>query len=278
MDNSKIKSYIILLLLIVNVCLLSIVIRNAAQERAAGEYGSAALEGVLESNGITMADNVVLPEKLPTEVTLSRSMLKERSKLSSLIGSCSAQDLGGNIVSYTGSSGHASYQGTGEFEILLETSSYTGAADPMEQCTSVARKLGIECADIPPEESEDGGLSITVITAWNGTPVYNAPVRFDFYDNQLYSISGMRPLDTEVSVRQLDEYPDAATVIMSFLAYIRQTNAVFSEITDVELGYFISSSVSGNCVLRPVWCIETDTGRYFFNGQTGKPENLEYAA
>ena len=105
MDNSKIKNYVIFLLLIVNICLLGIVAKNAQQERVAARYGSAALERVLADNGITMAQDVVLPEKLPTEVTLSRSMLKERSKLSSLIGSCSAQDLGGNIVSYLGSSG-----------------------------------------------------------------------------------------------------------------------------------------------------------------------------
>ena len=148
----------------------------------------------------------------------------------------------------------------------------------MEQCTAAARKLGIEYAGIPTEESEGDQLSVTMVSAWNGTPVYNATVRFEFNGSSLYRISGMRPLDTEVSVRQLEETPDASTVLMSFLAYVRQTNAVFSEITNVELGYFISSSVSGNCVLRPVWCIKTDTGIYYFNGQTGKPENLEYAA
>lgn len=282
MDNSKIKNYIILLLVIVNLCLLSIVLKSDITQRKARENATAALEQVLQDNGIAMSEDVVLPEKLPTEVTLSRSMLKERRKLSSLIGSSSAQDLGGNIVYYRGSDGQGSFRGTGEFEIALEKAIIPNTGDIndlLEGCYTVTRRLGIECSDIEPEIGMEGSIqTVTMVCAWNGTPVFNASIEFSYAPDRLYFISGMRPLDTEVSIRASEDYPDSATILMSFLGYIRQSGDVCSEISDVQLGYFISSSASGSCVLRPVWCIITDSGKYYINGQTGKPESLEYAA
>lgn len=279
MDTSKIKNYMIILLAIVNIFLLSIVLKNVSDDRASKEYATAALERVLAENNIVMSENVALPEKMPTEVTLSRSLLKERRKLSSLIGSCSAQDLGGNIIYYRGNDGQASFRGTGEFEIALEKAIIPRTDDLLSGCYSVTKRLGIDLADIEPDLITDGSSQIvSLICAWNGTPVYNASVEFSFTPDRLYLITGMRPLDTEVSIRALEDYPDSATILMSFLAYARQTGDAFSEITNVELGYFISSSASGSCVLRPVWCIVTDSGKYYINGQTGKPESLEYAS
>ncbi len=276
MDKSRIKSFIILLLAVVNVCLLFIVLKNTSAELAVRESGNAALQQVLAKNGITLSEDVVLPKKIPTEITLSRSMLKEKRNLSSLIGSCTAQDLGGNIIYYHGSNGHANYRGTGEFEIMLDSAIIPLTDTPVASCYSLAKKLGIDYANIEPQLIQgDDSLMVTMVCAFDGTPVYNAAISFSYSFNRLFIISGMRPLDTEVSIRVYEDYPDGATVLMSFLDYISSTGGALSEITEVELGYFISSSVSGSCVLRPVWCIITDSGRYYINGQTGKPENLE---
>lgn len=279
MDSSKIKNYVILLLAIVNIFLLAIVLKNDSEQRAAGEYAQAALKSALAKSGISISESVMLPDGIPTEITLSRSMLRERRNLSTLIGSCSVKDLGGNIISYEGSDGQASYRGTGEFEITMNSDIIPLTSDPVASCRTIAGKLGIACSDISPEHLIDSDKqAVTMTCSWDNTPIFNALIRFDFSAGSLSAISGMRPLDTVVSVRASDEYPDISTILMSFLGYIIQTGDNCSEITDVQLGYFITSSASGSCVLRPVWCIVTDTDKYYINGQTGKPESVEYAA
>ena len=278
MDKSKIKNFIILLLAIVNIFLLFIVLKNAANERETEKYKLEALESVLAENGIVLSKNVELPKKIPTEITLSRNLMREKRKISALIGSSDAQDLGGNIFYYNGSTGQANSRGTGEFELMLTGSEYPLDDEPLKICQSAVKKRGIEVADMRLKSDADDSAPVVIMTcAWNGTPIYNAAIRFDFTIDRLFIISGMRPLDTEVSVREYESYSDSVTVLMSFLEYIRQANIVCSEIINVELGYYSSVSASGSCVLRPVWCIETDTGEYYINAQTGRPEGLDYS-
>ena len=72
MDNAKVKNYIILVLLLVNVFLLGIVLTNALQERRATAERKQALSDVLSQNGIRLADGVELTQSVPAQVTLRR--------------------------------------------------------------------------------------------------------------------------------------------------------------------------------------------------------------
>ena len=98
MDKSKIKNFIIILLALVNAFLLTIVISNESEKRSAKEYKNTALKTVLEDNGIYIYPDVILPEKMLPELTLGRDLAKEKRSLSNFIGSCTAKDLGGNII------------------------------------------------------------------------------------------------------------------------------------------------------------------------------------
>ncbi len=276
MDKSKIKSFIILLLAIVNIFLLTIVITNARDESIARDYRNAALRNVLNTNGITMSEDTVLPEKMLSSISLSRDLENERQLVSKLIGNCEIIDKGGNIIFYKGVDGQAIFRGTGAFEILLESDIMLMGSNPINTCEAALKKLGIKYSSKPVEIfSSSGNTSVIMQCAWKGTQIYNAEIRFDFSGNRLLLIYGTRPLDVETTVQTSDTYQDAATILMNFLQHIRDTGEVCSEIKSVDLGYFSSAVVSGSSSLKPMWCIQTDSGKYFLDGRTGKPEKLE---
>lgn len=276
MDKSKIKNFVIILLALVNTFLLTIVIVNYRDERNAQEYRNSALRTVLETNGIYLHPDVQLPEKMLPNLSLSRDLTTEKRKLSNLIGSCIAQDLGGNIVFYGGTQGQANFRGNGAFEILLSPDIISLGENPVDGCKTALKRLGIEYSNAPPKITTSGGNTTVIMQcAWDGEIVYNTEIRFDFTGNKLFLIQGTRPADIVTSQRQAENYPDAVTVLMNFLEYTRQTGEICSEIISLDLGYSLSAVVSGSNKLKPVWCIETDAGKYYIDGLTAAPESLD---
>ncbi len=275
MEKSKIKNFILILLALVNVFLLSIVITNAMEEQKARSCRIQALENVLSENGIALASDIKLPDTVPPTLTLKRNLDMERRNLSSLIGSCSAADQGGNVYFYNGSDGQARFRGTGEFEILLYSGVITKGRDPVGTAKSALKKLGIESGDIEPQVTVDGEETTVILyCSWEGTTIYNVPVTISFNSDNSTIISGARPLDVKSEVQSSADYPDGVTILMGFLESISQTGSVCNEITGVKIEYNMYSAVSGNCTLKPVWCITTNSGSFYIDAETGKQENI----
>ncbi len=276
MDRSIIKNYVLIILALVNVFLLYIVLHNAAEERQAVTYRKVALEKVLSENGISLNNDIVLPDKVPSQVSLKRDSTKEQSNFSALLGNCAVTDQGGNIYHYDGKNGEAQLQGSGEFKILLNSGVVATGKDPTAAAKATMRKLGIAYSNIEPIVTPAGdSTTVTLYCAFRDTPVYNARIDFYFNGDWLMIISGNRPLDDESPVSASGSYLDSVTVLMKFLESVRQTGDVCSEIDDLEVGYFINSSVSGDCDLKPVWCIKTNSRPYYIDAQTGKAETIE---
>ena len=238
-----------------------------------------ALETVLSERGITLSPGIKLPETVPSLLSLKRDMETEKHMLSALIGSCSVLDQGGNIFFYSGSDGDAKFRGTGEFEIKLNSGVISKGRDPAAAAKTALKKLGLESGDTQPLVTSDGiDTTVVLICSWDGTDIYNARVTFYFTADNLLIISGTRPLDTKSAVKSSANYPDSVTILMNFLESIQQTGHICSEITELKIEYNMSSAVSGNCTLKPVWCITTNSGLYYIDAETGKAENIESAS
>lgn len=279
MDKSKIKNFIIILLVLVNVFLLYIVVSGALEQRKAENLRMEALTTVLSENGITLNPDIELPEIIPSTLSLTRDMGAEQDRLSALIGNCTAQNKGGNIYFYNGSDGQAKFRGTGEFEILLNPGVIALGKNPVDSAKSALKKLNLEYGDIEPIVENDGSnTTVTLFCSWDGTAIYNAKITFLFTSDYLILISGTSPLDTKYLIQSSENYPDSVTVLMNFLESVRQTGYVCSEIIDLKTEYYMYSAVSGNCTLKPVWCIQTNSGSYYIDAETGKADNLEAAA
>lgn len=279
MDKSKVKNFIIILLALVNLFLLFIVVSNGIVENRATAYRLSALEKVLADNGITLNSKIEMPEDIPPVLTLKRDLHAEKKSLSALIGSCEAEDQGGNAYFYNGTNGQARSRGTGEFELKLNAGVISKGKDPVVAAKTAMKKLGIACADLKPIVTESGSeVTVTLFCALGGIPVRNAQINFIFTGDSLLLVTGTRPLEAKYTAQSSESYPDGVTVLMNFFSSISQTGKVCSEINGLTIEYYMYSAVSGNCTLEPVWSILTDVGTYYIDAATGKPEMVQSAA
>ena len=279
MDKARIKNFIIILLALVNIFLLFIVISGDIEEREAASFRTQALVTVLSAHGITLNSDIDLSESIPPLLSLKRDMGTEKDHISDLIGSCTAEDQGGNSYYYEGEDGNAEFSGTGEFNISMNAGAISRGKDPVASAKAALNKLNIKAGDIDPIIKDDGGtLTVTLFCSWDGTSIYNAKINVTFNSDYLWLIGGVRPLDTKYSVKSSENYPDSVTILMSFLKFVNDTGSVCSEIKDLTIEYNMNSAVSENCTLRPVWCVETDSGLYYIDAATGQAEIVESAA
>ncbi|MBP8640591.1 MAG: hypothetical protein KBI01_06800 [Oscillospiraceae bacterium] len=278
MDKSKIKNFIIILLALVNFCLLFIVISGDIEERNAAAFRTQALVTVLSEHGIKLNPNIDLPESIPPLLSLKRDLGTEKDRISALIGSCTAEDQGGNSYYYQGEDGNAEFSGTGEFNISMNAGAISTGKDPVASAKAALNKLNIQAGDIDPIVTDDGtNTTVTLYCSWDGTSIYNAKIDVIFNSDYLWLISGVRPLDTKYLIKSSENYPDSVTILMKFLKFVNDTGYVCSEINDLTIVYNMYSAVSENCTLRPVWCVKTDSGLYYIDAATGQAEIVESA-
>ena len=279
MDTTKIKNFIIILLLLVNLFLLTIVIMDGgAAARTAAAAESCAVE-VLAQNGIAVSPEADLRAEPLQEIVLRRDLEAEQRAVTRLLGKVTTEDLGGNILYYSGENGEASFRGTGEFDISLSQGAVETGADPVQTAEGVLSKLGMDPADLPLAElmtpASGEAFTLTFTCAWKGSAIFNGQVTFTFTRDSLLLISGRRAMDTVVSRAETGAL-DVSTILMRFLDLIRSEGHVCTELRGLTPGYTMNASVSGDGTLCPVWRIETDSGEYYINGLTGRAESIAY--
>jgi len=279
LDKARIKNFIIIVLVLVNAFLLLNVISSAKEQWDAQDFRVESLKKVLSDNGITLDSDIELPDSVPPLLSLKRDMEAEYDSFKALIGNCTVLDLGGNVFYYEGIDGQAKSRGTGDFEMKLNSGVVNKGRDPVYAAKSAMKKLGIECSSAEPVIAVEGeNVTVTLCCAWDGVAVYSAKINFYFYSDNLLIISGTRPLQEENTVSSSENYPDAVTVLMGFLESSSQSGYVCSEISDLQVEYSMYSAVSGYCTLKPVWCIQTNSGSYYIDAETGIIENISSAS
>src|SRR5699024_10833382 len=147
MDAIKVKNFIILVLLIVNVVLLSTVISDRMR---GSELWNEAVEGavaLLEENGIVVSDEANLSARSLNQRSVARNGQVEAQAVDGFIGLTTTDDRGGGIIYYGGTKGEATFRGTGGFGIQFFASGAPETDDPEKTARSMARDLGIELVD-----------------------------------------------------------------------------------------------------------------------------------
>lgn len=194
--------------------------------------------------------------------------------MSRLLGECGSSDLGGNIWFYSAAGGQASLRGTGELDVLLESGRYTAGSSRLKIAEKVLERLGMEAwADSVQERDNGGAVVLELDAGWNGSRVYNASMSFTFSGNELMLISGTRLMDQAEDLGS-GEVMDLLTVTMRFAEVVEQEGYVCSELRDVDVGYLMYVTVSGESTLTPLWHFATDTSDIYINALTGKTETI----
>lgn len=274
MDSVKVKNFIILVLVIVDLALLVLVVRDAAR---GSEQRKEAIEGareVLLSHGISVSEDADLGEREGSSYSVSRSDETERLAAEAIFGEVEVIDRGGGIVMYSAVSGEVTFRGAGGLEMQYYGISAPETDEPEKLALEMSRTLGAEAysEDIS-SVTEGETTTVSVGCSWMGSRIVNCELNYTFKGGKLLYVSGSRPLG-ESSSERLEEIIDVPTVLMRFIELTQQQGHVCSMLEELELCYLYSGTASGGGSLSPVWQLRTDTGYFYINAITGKEESV----
>lgn len=275
MDTGKIKNFIIIVLIITNVFLLA---SFGVRYSRASEFRRTAneeLAKLYDSHNISLPEGLDAFDIAPSGLGLTRDLESERKMAESILGKCSMTEQGGNIYVYLGAKGQASFRGTGEFEMLLEYEAVEISRGKLHTARSVLETMGIKYGGFEEEITDGDRHTITLDCKYELSDVYNVRVNFLFYGDNLMLIYGKRVFDSETERSQVQTI-NAGTALVRFLKESSDRGYVCTVVTRVSSGYSMTVAVSGDCILTPVWHIETDTGNYIINAETGRLETMAY--
>lgn len=274
MDSVKVKNFIILVLVIVNLALLVVVVRDnmrGSEQRRDAIEGAA---GILSGYGIGVSEDADLSEREASVYSLSRSEGMEQQAAESILGSTEKTDRGGGIMYYSGALGEATFRSTGGVELQFYGISAPQTDDLEAMALEYTHILGAT------EAKDDGAVSVTagessttveVCCAWLDARIINCRLTFTFKEGKLLYISGSRPLGETVSEQEA-RIIDVPTVLMRFIELTQEKGMVCSMLEELELCYVYTASASGGGSLSPVWRLVTDTGELYVNALNGKEE------
>ena len=115
---------------------------------------------------------------------------------------------------------------------------------------------------------------LTYCQSWEGSPLFSCTIRLHWLENDLVQVEGQR-LDGSISASITKSLLSTPTILVRFLAGIKEGGYVCSRIDTMDGGYLLSSNTTRQVQLTPVWRFVTDTGTYYVNAVTGEFSPLE---
>lgn len=269
MDISKVKNFIIIILLVSNIFLLTTELIDDAQENEIKRAATADLVQIFEERGVSLPTDIDIYEQSVPSFELTRNQTSELTMVQSLLGDSTVSEQGGNIYVYNGKYGQAVFRGTGEFEILLNHGTVENRSNEVDTAVETLEKMGFTVGTTSNNSSDSEQHKVTMVCMYNGCDVYNASIECLFSGDNLIMITGKRFFDE--TLQSSDESSvNLATALLDFSSKMSENGVVCTEILAITQVYEMSVAVSGDCSLSPMWHIITDTGEFMTEVSTGK--------
>lgn len=263
MDRRRLKSVIILILLLMDLFLLGALVYRRTAARSLQEQAAEELSALFAADGIQLDPGVISQSTPPNGRSLTRDVSLDRKAAAFFLGKAlTPYDQGGGIFSYTSSAGAALFRDNGSFDVAGTLSGKDGP--------SLCRDFCREFHYAEPDSQLDGfGTGVmTAVRQYGNLPVFNAAVTFTLEENVVVSVNGV--LLPETYVENGGETPlSAQAALTAFQLQRRETGAVASTITGMSLCYELQSTAAAPMALAPCWCLSTDTVNYYVNCFTG---------
>ncbi len=265
MKTSRLKSIIIVILALVNVCLLVMLVGRKTQERAVHERTVAELVQLFADNGVNLPPALVPTEPLRlSAVDTVRNREAEAAFAAEFLGACTVEDIGGGIYRYVGDAGQCLLRASGTVE--AETDRAVSDPAAFSEALFAAHGYTVLSLDLTPEGS--GTVDAVRVLEEEPVTVFNAGLTLTFAENRLTGVVGSFVPSVEAGGRGGNI--DGVTALVRFLDYAIGSGEVCTAIGDVNGGYLLQSTASAAQRLIPAWCIATDVSRYYVNSVTGE--------
>ena len=264
MKPSRIKSTIIVILALVNVCLLILLVSRRTQERAARSHTVAQLTRLYGESGVELPAALVPAESLRlAAVDLARDLSAEAAFAEALLGPCASEDVGGGIYRYVGQSGQCLLRASGAVEATLDRA----VDDPEAFLTSLFDAHGYAASYS--SLSSNGSGTVVAVRALPDAAVFNAELTLTFEQNRLLSAAGFF-IPPVVSAGEYGGGISGVTALVRFLDHSKTSGEICTAVTGVRGGYLLQNAASISQRLIPAWCIDTDVIQYYVNSITGE--------
>ncbi|MDR2358115.1 MAG: hypothetical protein LBD92_08560 [Oscillospiraceae bacterium] len=258
MSVGRIKNLVIAALIMINLFLLLFFVWGRAGEISARREVIEDICVIMGNNGIVLEPSSIGGAGGLASRGTSRDAAAEDAAAAAVLGNCEKTESG-SISRYLGARGSASFNGRGEF--VFEIYPGDAAAESAEaHARGLIKDMGLRTG-APDIKRSDGVTSVSAVCTFEGAPVFNCPVRFEYEDGSLIRVSGRRAYAARDAAGE--SISGAADALLSFLAYVKGEGAPCGEITQVEAGYQFNVSAAGDGELSPGWRVDTDQGEFF---------------
>ena len=267
MKTSRIKSIVIVILLLVNAFLLVLLLGRRNQQRVSYDRSVEQLSLLLANNGIAF-DTSLLPGRVSyPSAELSHNTEAEAAFARALLGDNAAERSTGGSSVYESDCGSLQFRANGTIEGTLNLF----VSNPIALCEGIFRSCDYEMDDTAYAHalavSDSGSGTISALRSVDGLSVFAAPLSLTFENNTLVSVSGS--FFSSVTLTASADGTDAVSALVRFLDHRNSNGLVCTEITSLTYGYLLQSSTAGS-TLVPAWHIATDVSEYYVNSVTGE--------
>ena len=264
MDRSRLKTTIILILALLNLCLLFSLLSRSNAQRESREQAAQQLSALFQADGIRLSPEAIPHQVPPPGQSLSRDRELEERLISVFLGEhFSITDQGGGIFTYGSHAGAARCGSNGSFDILGTVIQSDAEAFFRRFCREYHYKKLSASLD------ESGSGTLEAVRFFEGLPVFNCTVTFTVESDAITKVRGTLLPEHASDLPQEFEALSALAALTTFLDLRRESGAFVSEISAVDLAYELQDSSSSSLTLTPAWCIRTDTNSYYVNCYTG---------
>lgn len=272
MEWSKLKTIIILLLLVVNLFLLALTGGHWQQRHQTEEELRRDAVDFVRSKGISL-DAEAVPHDPTLSVQSTDRDLDAEEKIAERALNHVQLQTEQPMREYQGKRGSARFYADGRFLLTFSDGSGEHTTEPEQHAVSYLKNLGIPVSFL--DSSQKGNETLVrVLQQLDGVPIFTCRIDLSYQNGILSNVQGWRILGKPVPNPTEKEPFDTATLLLRFIEALQEDAVTPTELRRITMGYgYATANLSARSELIPLWCIESESQIYYLNCLTGELES-----
>ena len=257
MQWGKIKSILIIILLLVDAFLIGVLVVKWASEQQREQEMFKNLQTVLAKNNITMQDMDLPKEAMMPQLIIDQSRTDELKVAHKLLGEDAVQINSDNSLSFKSDLGEVCWSDSGQIDAIITPENYK---KPDENSVEKETDTLLKSIDINPVGLEINVKDFSAVASFKtaGYEVFNRNLTIVFSDDNI-TINGKWTFSEPYATR--NNLYSTYNPIDSIIWFAEQKKA--NKIYDIDAGLLLVNGAGSQMQLSPVWRIKTENG-YFY--------------